>query len=96
MALDRISLAADADVGRRIREAAAKEGVSISTWLGAAAEAKLRNEALAEAIAAYAAEHGAFTETEMAEAEAWLAEMESRSLRARAAAQPDQRRSAGD
>jgi len=77
-----VSLAPELD--HAVREAAGRAGMSLSAWLAQAAEAKLRQdrdgrileqaaqERRSEALRAYLdewqAEHGAFTEEEMARA----------------------------
>ena len=73
------------ELGEAVREAAGRAGMSLSAWLAQAAEAKLRQDRDAgileeaaqkrrsEALRAYLdewqAEHGAFTEEEMARAQ---------------------------
>jgi hypothetical protein len=45
---------------------------NVTAWVADAARARLRQLALVEAVAHYEAEHGAFTEAELAEADrAW-------------------------
>lgn len=79
-----------------VREAADEAGVSLSEWMAQAAEAKIRadgqarileeaerkrrSEALREFFEEYHAEHGPFTDEEMAEARRWreLAEQRAR------------------
>jgi hypothetical protein len=73
-AVDRISLAAPADLGERIRASAAGSGVSVSAWLADAAEMKLRNETLGITLAEWFAEVGEPTGEERAAAAAVFAE----------------------
>jgi len=77
-----VSLAPELD--HAVREAAGRAGMSLSAWLAQAAEAKLRQDrddrileeaahkrrmqALGEYLDDWEAEHGAFTEEELAEA----------------------------
>jgi uncharacterized protein (DUF1778 family) len=61
MAAEKLSVSMDQDLVRLIRDAAAGEGMSLSTWLADAARAKARQQALREALAAYAKEHGEMT-----------------------------------
>ena len=55
----------DAALAATIRSAAAEEGVSVSTWLARAAEAKARQRALRLALDSFASEHGPLTEAEV-------------------------------
>lgn len=72
MAIDRLSIAADAGLGSRIRAAALRDGVSISAWLTQAAEDRLRNELLGRTLADWESEHGAPTPEQEAEASAFF------------------------
>jgi len=72
MNVDRLSVAVPAELGSAVREAATKRGVSVSTWMSEAAEAMLRNQLLGEALDAWQAENGAFTEEELEAAAAIL------------------------
>jgi hypothetical protein len=72
------------ELGEAVRAAAAEAGLSLSEWLAQAAEAKIRadggarileegererrSRALREALDEYQAEHGAFTDEELARA----------------------------
>jgi hypothetical protein len=71
-AVDRLSLAADAELGAEIRAAARRSGMSISAWLADAAADKLRNELLGRTLAEWVADHGAPTPEEEAEAAAFF------------------------
>lgn len=68
MAVDRLSVALDPDLGKAIREAAAEEQTSVSAWLAEAAADRLRNRLLGMALDAWEAENGAITEEELAAA----------------------------
>jgi hypothetical protein len=57
------------ELGEAIREAARRSGVPLSAWLADAAARKLRSEALDSFLADWQAEHGTFTEEEIAQAE---------------------------
>jgi hypothetical protein len=57
------------ELGDAVREAAKREGVPLSAWLADAAERKLRANSLRAFLDDYQAEHGAFTEEEIAESE---------------------------
>lgn len=54
--------------GAAVREAAAREGMSVSSWLVAAAGLRLRNELLGAALDQWEAEDGPFTEQELNDA----------------------------
>lgn len=68
MAMDRLSVTMDPELGRAVREAAARDGVSVSHWLSEAAGDKLRNVLLGVALDAWEAENGPPTEAELDEA----------------------------
>jgi post-segregation antitoxin (ccd killing protein) len=74
MAVDRLSVTVDSDLGREVRAAARRRGVSVSSWVAHAIEAGLRNEHLGEALAAWEAEEGPLTEEELADADRILDE----------------------
>jgi hypothetical protein len=57
------------ELGEAVREAAKRSGMPLSAWLADAAATKLRAEALDSFLADWQAEHGAFTEEEIAQAE---------------------------
>jgi len=72
MAVDRLSIAAEAALGAEIRASAQHSGVSISAWLAEAAADRLRNELLGRTLAELEAEHGAPTPEQQAKAEAFF------------------------
>jgi hypothetical protein len=55
----------DRALGKAVREAAARRGVSVSRWLSEAATDHLRNELLDVALDAWEAETGPFTDAEL-------------------------------
>ncbi len=63
--VDRFSVTMAPEVGEGVRQAAARQGVSVSAWLSEAAADKLRNELLGAALDAWEAEDGPFTEDEL-------------------------------
>ena len=64
----KLAITVDPDVHDRVIEAAAREGVSVSAWMTSAARrALLVRDGLA-AVAEWEAEHGAFSDAEMAAA----------------------------
>lgn len=69
MKVDKLSVSFPGDLGDEIRAAAERSGRSLSAWLGEAARARLRGEALRSALEDYQTGHGAFTPEELAVAE---------------------------
>ena len=65
MSAEKLSVSFDPDLAATIRAAAAEEGVSVSTWLARAAEAKARQRALRLALDSFAAEHGPLTDADI-------------------------------
>ena len=65
MSVEKLSISLDANLAATVRAAAAEEGVSVSTWLARAAEAKARQRHLREALDEFAAEHGALTDADI-------------------------------
>lgn len=78
MPVDRFSITMDPELGKAVREAAAEEGISVSSWLAEAAMAKVRNRLLRSALDAWEAEDGPITEQEYAQADAIIAVAERR------------------
>jgi len=70
--MDRITVSVPPEVGRAVREAARREHLSVSSYVTSVLEEKLRNVLLGSALDQWEAEHGAFTEEELAEARRWL------------------------
>jgi hypothetical protein len=70
--VDRFSVTMPPELGEGVRQAAARQGTSVSTWLSEAAADRLRNELLGAALDEWEAEVGAFTEAELHEAAAQL------------------------
>lgn len=63
--VDRFSVAMPPEVGSAVREAAEREGTSISAWLTDAAADRLRNDVLGAALDLWEAEEGALTADEL-------------------------------
>jgi hypothetical protein len=55
----------DPDLGRAVREAAARSGVSVSRWLSDAAADHLRSELLGAALDEWERENGPFSDQEL-------------------------------
>ena len=72
MAVRKLSVALEENVAEAASRAATRAGVSLSAWLNHAAEHELAIEAGLDAVRSWEAEHGAFTERELAEADAVL------------------------
>jgi hypothetical protein len=64
----KLAITIDPDVHKSILGAAAREGVSVSAWMTAAAREALRRRAGLAAVAAWEKQHGPFTAEEMHEA----------------------------
>lgn len=60
------------EIGAAVREAAARQGTSVSNWLAAAAAQRLRNELLGAALDQWEAEEGPFSDEELNAAAAAL------------------------
>lgn len=60
------------DLGAAVREAAARQGTSVSTWLASAAAQRLRNDLLGAALDRWEAADGPFTDEELDAAAAAL------------------------
>ena len=63
--VDRFSVTMPPELGEGVRQAAARQGTSVSTWLSEAAADRLRNELLGAALDAWESEDGSFTEAEL-------------------------------
>lgn len=70
--VDRLSVTMAPAIGTAVREAAAREGTSVSNWLAAAAAQRLRNELLGAALDLWEAEEGPFSDEELNAAAAAL------------------------
>ena len=70
--VDRLSVTMPPEIGAAVREAAAREGTSVSTWLAVAAAQRLRNDLLGVALDLWEAEDGPFSDAELNTAAAAL------------------------
>jgi len=70
--VDRLSVTMPPGVGSAVREAAAREGTSVSSWVTEAAARRLRNELLGAALDEWEAKNGDITEEELDRAAASL------------------------
>ncbi|MFN0027494.1 MAG: hypothetical protein ACKV2O_09995 [Acidimicrobiales bacterium] len=73
MSVRKISVALDEGTARAAADAAARHGVSLSSWLNQAAERALRIEEGLRAVQAWESEHGVLTADELAAADRFLA-----------------------
>ena len=64
----KLAITVDPDVHAKVMEAAAEDGVSVSAWMTAAARRELLVRDGLAAVAEWEAEHGAFSEAELAAA----------------------------
>lgn len=69
----KLAITVDPDVHAKVMEAAAEDGVSVSAWMTAAARRELLVRDGLAAVAEWEAEHGAFSEAELAAARARVA-----------------------
>jgi hypothetical protein len=70
--VDRLSVTMPPEIGTAVREAAARQGTSVSTWLASAAAQRLRNELLGAALDRWEADEGPFSDEELDAAAAAL------------------------
>ena len=64
----KLAITIDPDVHENVLAAAAREGVSVSAWITAAAREALRRRAGLKAVALWEKQHGAFSAEEMNQA----------------------------
>ena len=69
----KLAITVDPEVHARVLEAAAEDGVSVSAWMTAAARRELLVRDGLVAVAEWEAEHGAFSDAELAAARARVA-----------------------
>ena len=72
MGVEKMSVSFDLELGRAIKQSAEHRSQSVSSWLAEAAAARLRSEALGEAIRDWEQTYGALNEAELADAERTL------------------------
>jgi hypothetical protein len=66
--VDRLSVTMAPELGAAVRDAAARTGISVSTWIASAAAQRLRNDLLGEALDRWEAEDAPFDDQELAAA----------------------------
>ena len=70
--VDRLSVTMPSDIGAAVRDAADRQGTSVSNWLAGAAALRLRSELLGTALDQWEAEDGPFSDEELNAAAAAL------------------------
>jgi hypothetical protein len=65
VAMDKLSISLDESLAQTVREAAAAEDLSVSAWLSAAAQDRIRNRLLRVALDSDDREFGALSETDV-------------------------------
>ncbi len=90
MTSKKLSITLPAELAEDVERLARDRGLPVSAWLAEAAEEARRHQAALAAIADYEAEFGRFTDGELAEARARLAQADA------VAENPRQRRSRTD
>lgn len=75
------SISMPPDLDAQIQEAAMAGGVTYSAWLATAARKEFLLQDGLEGVAEFERANGAFTDTELAEAEAWASDAVNRSRR---------------
>lgn len=90
MAVDRLSITVQADLGQAVRDAAQASGTSVSSWVAEALAHAIRQRNKRAYIAEFEAEDGPFTEEERAWAAEFFAEAETLGRQAAAEKANDQ------
>jgi hypothetical protein len=72
MAVERVTVSLDAELAAAVRDAAEADEQNVSAWLADAARHELASRGLRDVVAAWEAEHGAFTEDDLAAARSRL------------------------
>jgi hypothetical protein len=78
--VDRLSVTMPPEIGAAVREAATRQGTSVSNWLVAAAAQRLRNELLGAALDRWEEEEGPFSDEELDAAAAALSTTRRRAV----------------
>lgn len=68
MVAERITISIDAQLAEALRDAAADDDMNVSAWASEAIEQQLNQRGLRAVIDDWEAEHGGFTDDELAEA----------------------------
>ncbi len=70
MAVERVTVSLEAELAEAVREAAEADAQNLSAWLADAARRRLVSRGLRDVLAEWEAEHGPFSEDELATARA--------------------------
>ena len=70
MAVERVTVSLEAELAEAVREAAEADAQNLSAWLADAARRRLASRGLRDVLAVWEAEHGPFSEHELAAARA--------------------------
>lgn len=65
MQVDRLSITLEPRLGAAVRKAAKRAGLSVSAWIAEATAARIRSQALRDALDAWDAEDGPLTKDEV-------------------------------
>jgi len=65
MQVDRLSITLEPRLGAAVRKAAKRAGMSVSAWIAEATAARIRSQALRDALDAWEAEDGPLTKKEI-------------------------------
>jgi uncharacterized protein (DUF1778 family) len=68
MSVERLTVSLESELADAVREAASAESLNVSAWVAQAAHRELASRGLREVVADWEAEHGSFTESELAAA----------------------------
>ncbi len=79
----KLAITVDRDVHAKVIRAAAEDRMSVSAWLTAAARQAIRCREGLAAVEEWEAEHGAFTDDELADARARVADVSAKKSRTR-------------
>ncbi len=64
--MERLTISLESELAESVREAAGVDSTNVSTWLAEAARRQLDARGLAGVVAEWEAQHGAFTDEELA------------------------------
>lgn len=70
--MSKITISLPEELEEQVRKDAAREGLTVSAWIAEAIRKASRRERMREAIEWYEAEHGKFTEGDIASVDRWI------------------------
>ena len=68
MTVERLTVSLESDLAEAVREAAGADDQNVSAWIAVAARRQLATRGLKDVVAEWEAEHGQFSELELATA----------------------------